>query len=71
LIVERTALRRLPAEQGEEAAALAAQPLRLLTQAVKLGLLLRRGILVALDLVRFSGVDGGAAVQRRELAFEP
>jgi hypothetical protein len=64
-------LRRLSAEQGEEAAALATQSLRLRSQPVKLGLLLRGDILVALDLVRLGGIDRDAAVDRGELAFEP
>ena len=71
LVVERAALRGLAAEQREEAAALAAQPLRLLAQAVKFGLLLGRGILEALDLLGLGGIDRGAAVEGGELAFEP
>jgi hypothetical protein len=71
LVVERHALRRLSAEQGEEAAALAAQALRLLAEAVDLGLLLCRGILIALDLVGLRGIDPGSAVDGGELAFEP
>ena len=71
LVVERTALRRLAAEQREKAAALATQALRLLAETVELGLLLRRGVLVALDLVRPGGIDGDAAIEGGELAFEP
>src|SRR4051794_2937526 len=71
LVVERTALRRLAAEQREKAAALAAQALRLLTETVELGLLLRRGVLVALDLVRPGGIDPDATIEGGELAFEP
>src|SRR5262249_7897787 len=64
LIVERAALRRLSAEQGEKAAALATQALGLLAEAVELGLLLCRGVFVALYLLRLCGGDRG------ELAFE-
>ena len=71
LVVERTALRRLAAEQREKAAALATEALRLLAETVELGLLLRRGVLVALDLVRPGGIDADAAIEGGELAFEP
>src|SRR5262249_29958757 len=71
LVVERTALRRLSAEQREEAAARATQPLRLLAEPVEVGLLLARGILEALDLVGLGGVGAGAAVDQGELALEP
>src|SRR5262249_31756193 len=71
LVVERPALRGLSAEQGEEAAALATQPLRLLAEAVELGLLLGRCILVALDLVGLGGIDACATVHGGELVFEP
>ena len=64
-------MRGLSAEQGEEAAALAAEALRLLAEAVDLGLLLCRGILVALDLVGLRGIDACATVDGGELAFEP
>src|SRR5262249_33910308 len=56
---------------GEEAAALATEPLRLLAQAIELGLLLCRGLLVAFDLLRFRGIDAGAAIDGGKLAFEP
>jgi hypothetical protein len=42
LVVKRSALRRLAAEQREEAAALATQALRLLSETIQFGLLLRR-----------------------------
>ena len=71
LVVERAALRRLPAEQREEAAPLATQALGLLAQAIELGLLLCRGVFVALDLVRLCRIDRGTAIDRGELAFEP
>src|SRR6478736_5735778 len=71
LIVERTALRRLAAEQREKAGALATQALRLLAETVELGLLLCRGVLVALDLVRPGGIDPDATIEGGELAFEP
>src|SRR5262249_8348978 len=71
LVVERAALRRLPAEQGEKAAALATQTLGLLAEAVEFGLLLGRGVFIALDLLRLCGVDRGTAIDRGELAFEP
>ncbi|TMJ45041.1 MAG: hypothetical protein E6G86_02605 [Alphaproteobacteria bacterium] len=71
LIVERPALRRLSAEEREEAAALAPEALGLLAEAVELSLLLRHGLFVALDLFRSGGVDARAAIDRRELAFEP
>ena len=70
LVVERTALRRLAAEQREKASALATQAFELLAETVELGLLLCRGVLVALDLVR-PAVDTDAAVEGGELAFEP
>src|SRR5262249_61337919 len=70
LVVERAALRRLPAEQREEAAALAAQFLRLLAKPIELGLLLGRGILEPLDLVGFGRVIR-AAIDHGALAFEP
>src|SRR5262249_59127283 len=70
LVVERAALRRLSAEQGKKAAPLATQALRLLAQAVELGLLLGRGVFVALDLVRLCRIDPGTAIDRGELAFE-
>jgi hypothetical protein len=59
------------AEQGEEAAALAAQALRLLAEAVDFGLLLCRRILVAFDLLGLCGIDPGPAVDGGELAFKP
>jgi len=62
LIVERTTLRRLSAEQGEEAGALATQALRLLAEAVELGLLFCRGVLVAFDLFRLAGIGCAAAI---------
>src|SRR5262249_33540955 len=71
LIVERTTLRRLSAEQGEKAGALATQALRLLAEAVELGLLFCRGVLVAFDLFRLAGIDRGTAIDGGELAFEP
>ena len=71
LVVERDALRRLSAEQGEEATALATQPLRLLAEPIELGLLFGCGVLVPLDLVGLAGVVGWAAVDDGELAFEP
>src|SRR5262249_20539686 len=71
LVVERAALRRLSAEQGEKAAALATQALGLLAEAVELGRQLWRGVFVTLDLLRLCGVDRGAAIDRGELAFEP
>ena len=71
LVVDRAALRRLSAEQGEESAALTTQALRLLAEAIELGLLLGGGVLVALDLLRPRGIDRGAAVDGGELAFEP
>src|SRR6478736_7340652 len=71
LVVERTALRRLAAEQREKAGALATQALRLLAETVELGLLLCRGVLVALDLVRPGGIDPDATIEGGELAFEP
>src|SRR5262249_40288011 len=71
LVVERPALRRLSAEQGEEAAALAAQALRLLAEAVELGLLLCRRVLVALDLLGPRGIGPRPPVARGEWACEP
>src|SRR5262249_2593030 len=71
LVVERAALRRLPAEQGEKAAALATKPRGLLAEAVGSGLVLGRGVFIALDLLRLCGVDRGAAIDGGELAFEP
>jgi len=71
LVVERAALRRLSAEQGKEAAPLATQALGLLAQAIEFGLLLGRGVFVALDLVRLCRIDPGTAIDRGELAFEP
>src|SRR5262249_30607211 len=62
---------RLSGEQGKKAAALATQALGLLAEAVEFGLLLGRGVFVALDLLRSCGVDRGTAIDRGELAFEP
>src|SRR5262249_58157245 len=42
-----------------------------LAEAVEFGLLLGRGVFIALDLLRLCGVDRGAAIDRGELAFEP
>jgi len=70
LIVHRAALRRLSAEQGEEAAALATQALRLLAQAIELRLLLGRGVLVALDLLGLGRIARDPAVERGKLALE-
>src|SRR5438876_2966036 len=69
LIDDRTALRRLSTEQGEEPAALATQALRLLAEPIELGLLLGGRVLVALDLLGLGGIDADAAVERGELAF--
>ncbi len=52
LVVERSALRRLAAEQREETAAFATQLLRLLSEPVELRLLLVGGVLIAPDLIR-------------------
>ena len=72
LVVERAALRRLSAEQREEAAALAAHTVRLLAQPIELGLLLGRRILVALDLLGPGRIERcAAAIDAGELAFEP
>ncbi len=70
LVVELTALRRLAAEQGEEAAARATHPLGLLTEAVELALLLADDLLVAPDLLGARRVDG-AAIDPGKLALEP
>src|SRR5262249_34083071 len=70
LLVERRALRVLPAEQREEAAALAAEAARLIGHPIELALLLAGGLLVALDLVGARRIDG-AAIDLRELRFEP
>src|SRR5205807_4272634 len=70
LIVERAALRRLSAEQGEEAAAFATDPPPLRGQPVEFALELVGAVLVAFDL-------GGAprvhrpAVDQGELALKP
>ena len=70
LVVDRAALRRLPAEQGEEAAAFAAHAPALRGEAVELGLLAVRYVLGPLDLGRARRIVV-AAVERCELAFEP
>src|SRR5690606_8958034 len=70
LVVDRAALRRLSAEQREEAGGIAAHAARLLGDAVELGLLALGRRLVAPDLFgagRFTAV----AVDHRELGFEP
>ena len=51
LVVDRTALRRLAGEQREKPGTVAAHALGLQRDAIELGLLLGRGILVAADLV--------------------
>ena len=58
----------MPAEQGEEAAALATQALRLLAEAIELRLL-GRGVLVALDLLGLGGIARDTAVERGKLAL--
>jgi hypothetical protein len=60
-----------PLNSAKEAAALATQALRLLAETVELGLLLRRRVLVALDLVRLGGIDRRRRGRGGELAFEP
>src|ERR1700722_4033267 len=72
LIVHRTALRILTAEQREEAGALAAHPLRLQRDAVQLRLLPGGRILVAANLFVLGRVTAAAAaVDRRQLGLEP
>src|SRR4029453_18711590 len=70
LAAERTALRWLAAEQGEEAAALAADPLVLRNGSIEFGLLSPRGVFVAPDLLRACRIRA-AAIDRRELALKP
>ena len=68
LAIDLGALRRLAAENRKEAAALAAHLLRLLIEAIEVGLLLAGQVLVTLDLGRLGRIEG-AAVERGELAF--
>ena len=68
--VDRAALRRLAAEQREEAGGIAAHALGLHGDAVELGLLAGLGILVAADLLLARGVASAAAIQRGELALQ-
>ena len=71
LVVDRTALRRLPVEQREEARAVAAHPLGLRGHAVELALLARLRVLVAADLLVLGGVARtGAAVDGGKLDFK-
>ena len=70
LVVERAALRRLSAEQCEEAAALAAHAAGLLAEPVEVRLLAGDGFLVALDLIGARRVHG-AAIDAGQLAFQP
>jgi hypothetical protein len=63
-------LRRLSAEQGKKSGTLAAQTLRLLPQAIELGLLLCRRLFGASDLLGLCRIES-AAVDRGQLAFEP
>ena len=67
---QRLALRRLPGEQGEEAAAFAAGAFGLRQRAVEVGLLFGDRIFVMLDLIGARGI-GAAAVDHGELPFEP
>ena len=71
LVVDRTALRRLAGEQREEPGTVAAHALGLLGDAIELGLLLGGGILVAADLVVLGGIAAAAAVDGRQLRFQP
>src|SRR5262249_16211677 len=63
LAVDLGALRRLAAEDRKEAATLAAHLLRLLIEAVELGLLFAGEVLVTLDLGRLGRIEA-AAVER-------
>src|SRR5262249_29307724 len=71
LIVERTTLRRLSAEQGEKAGAVAPGRLVCVAGAVGLGLCFGRGVLGAFALFGLAGIDRGTAFDGGELAFEP
>ena len=71
LVVDRTALRRLAGEQREEPGTVAAHALGLQGDAVEFGLLLGRGILVAADLIFLGRVAAAAAVDGRQLRFQP
>src|SRR6202011_1743850 len=68
--VDRTALRRLTAEQREKSRTVAAHALGLRGNAVELALLLGRGILVAADLIVLGRIPA-AAVDGRQLRLQP
>ena len=71
LVVDRTALRGLTGKQREKSGAVAAHPLGLRRDAVEFALLPGGGILVAPDLVVFCRVSAAAAVDGRQLRFQP
>src|ERR1700730_2519670 len=68
--VDRTALRRLTAEQREKSRTVAAHALGLRGNAVELALLFGRGILVAADLIVLGRIPA-AAVDGRQLRLQP
>ena len=71
LIVHRAALRALAIEQREEARAVAAHPLGLRGDAIKLRLLPGGGILIAVDLLVLGRVAATAAVDHGQLRLKP
>jgi hypothetical protein len=70
LVVERSALRGLAAEQHEEAVAFAAGAPRRRFLAVEFGLLARRGLFESAELVG-AGFAPAAAVESLKLGLEP
>lgn len=70
LCIDRAALRRLAAEQREEARTLAAHPARLLGNALEFILLAAGRILVAAKLI-VAGRVAAAAINYRQLALKP
>jgi hypothetical protein len=70
LIIQGTALLRLPAEQLEKARALAARPPGLRADALEFALLLVQRFFVAFDLVGPRRI-AGAAIYRSKLRFQP